>query len=269
MQGLSAKEDLDILCVVDKLPSSLLLQSQGFIFKGELNIPLRYYFSKNTALSKVNLHVVEADHAFISLNLGFRDYLRTHDDMRIAYAKLKEELTSDPENFKRVSGIFSGYGLGKDAFIKNVLRAMGFNEYVLNFCVHYQEWAAYHRIHEEQIFAPLQREYDRTHPSLSAENHYHLVLYKGTTIVAAAHLEFLSRDEVLLHTIAIDTGYQKQGLGTVMMRDIERWIKNHGCARIHVKAPSFVAAFFRKRGYVDNLDEDTTLGGYGNLFKKL
>src|SRR3972149_4393855 len=60
--GLSAKRDIDILCVVDQLSSSLELRNFGYTFKGELIIPLRYYFSKNTPQSKVNLHVVENDH---------------------------------------------------------------------------------------------------------------------------------------------------------------------------------------------------------------
>ena len=73
--GLCAKEDLDILCVVDSLPSSLILQGVGYVFKGELNVPLRYFFSKNASISKVNLHVCEQDHGFINLNLSrlFKD----------------------------------------------------------------------------------------------------------------------------------------------------------------------------------------------------
>ena len=65
--GLSAKKDLDIMLVIDCLQNSLLLQKIGYTFKGELNIPLRYYFSKNTNESKVNLHVCEKTHGFISL----------------------------------------------------------------------------------------------------------------------------------------------------------------------------------------------------------
>ena len=42
--GLDAKRDLDTLLVVKNLNSSLLLQDVGYIFKGEFNIPLRYFF---------------------------------------------------------------------------------------------------------------------------------------------------------------------------------------------------------------------------------
>ena len=76
IEGMSAKEDLDILLIIDKLEHALELQNFGYVFKGELNIPLRYFFSKNQGRSKVNLHVCEQDHGFINLNLSFRDWLK-------------------------------------------------------------------------------------------------------------------------------------------------------------------------------------------------
>ena len=100
--GLSAKQDLDILCVVDNLAASLVLQNFGFLFKGELNIPLRYYFSKNTMLSKVNLHIVEQDHGFIELNLCYRNYLRANETVRSAYAEIKMQLLKDPAAYEKI-----------------------------------------------------------------------------------------------------------------------------------------------------------------------
>ena len=80
--GLNAKEDIDICVVVQHLEKSL----KNYTFKGELNIPLRHFFNKNTAESKVNLHMVESNHGFLTLNLCFTGYLRSHSEARLSYA---------------------------------------------------------------------------------------------------------------------------------------------------------------------------------------
>jgi GrpB-like predicted nucleotidyltransferase (UPF0157 family) len=226
--GLASKEDLDILCIIHSLPSCLSLQEAGYVFKGELNIPLRYYFSKNSPTSKVNLHVVEEGHGFIALNLCFRDYLRNHKVAREAYQNLKYQLLKDPTSFARAEGGFPRYTLEKDFFIKSILDQAGFTGITINFCTHYREWDAYHRICEEQIFRPMKVTYDRNHSKIQAKNHYHLVLYKGTQIVTVAHVEFSSAQEVLLHLLATDTPYYKQGYDAIMMEFIEKWLKHHG-----------------------------------------
>ena len=117
--GLWAKEDIDILGVMESLDCIDTLKEAGYIFKGEYNIPNRFFYSKNTNESKVNLHVVEADHGFIDLNLCFRDYLRSHDDIRDQYTELKQTLVKNPPSHQKVNGAFYGYTLGKNDFIKN------------------------------------------------------------------------------------------------------------------------------------------------------
>ena len=150
--GLSAKEDLDILCIVDDLKSSLSLQNTGYIFKGEFNIPLRCFFSKNTPSSKVNLHVVEPGHGFIALNLYFRDYLRSHEEARHSYSTLKHRLISDPASFERGKYGFPKYTLEKNKFIKSILDQTGFSGLVMNFCMHEEEWAAIRTFRQKYFF---------------------------------------------------------------------------------------------------------------------
>jgi len=225
---LHAKQDLDILCVVDELQNSLILQNLGYTFKGELNIPLRYYLSKNTMQSKVNLHIVEKEHGFIKLNLYFRDYLRANDEARKSYAMLKEELLKDPTSYIKISSGFTGYNLGKDKFIKSILQKAGFNGFSVNFCMHDNEWVEYRRIREEQIFIPIQIIYDRNHPTILADNNYHFVLYKGIIIVSIAQIELLNTTEAALRSFATDTPYKKLGYGTYLMQILEKWVKQQG-----------------------------------------
>lgn len=237
--GLSAKDQIDILCVVDELTSSLVLQNIGYLYKGEYNIPLRYYFSKDTP-PKVNLHVVENDHGFIALNLCFRDYLRMHEEARLAYSDLKEQLITDPKSHQKIRAKFSGYNLGKDRFIKDILNKAGFDGLTLNCCMHDREWAEYHRIREEQIFKPIKVVYDRKHPSITAENNFHFVLYKGTQIVCVALVEFLGEPQdgnqnenqnqqiAVLRSLATDEPYKGQGYDMQMIKLLEQWLKKQG-----------------------------------------
>lgn len=248
--GLSAKNILDILCVVDVLPASLALEQAGYTHKGEYNIPLRAYFSKNTEDIKVNLHVVEPDHGFIALNLCFRDYLRAHGEAREEYAHLKETLLTDPASFQRIEKAFTGYNLGKDEFIKGILDKAGFEGLNANFCMHHREWDEYHRIRREQIFALSDIQYNPQHPTITDPKHYHLVLYQGATVIGVAHIEFLSDDECALRPFAIDAPYQNQGLGSQFLSILEKWLKYQGkkIIRLHANPPT--VPFYERLGYV-------------------
>lgn len=180
--GMDAKDDIDILCIVDDLTASLKLQEIGYIFKGELNIPLRYYFSKNTVKYKVNLHVCMTGHNFIKLQLCFRDYLRNHKNDRLSYTQLKHEIVKSPNaHIKSSHSHFVGYTYAKNVLIKNILKKAGFDEYIMNLCAHDEEWQSYDNIIEMckgKIIKHAQK-----------HNKYrHLILYKGIKIIAAAYI---------------------------------------------------------------------------------
>lgn len=247
--GLSAKNTIDIICVVDNLDSSLKLKNIGYVFKGELNVPLRYYFSKNTAKSNINLHVCEKNHGFIALNLCFRDYLRAHEEEKIAYNRLKEILLKDPKSFEKKEGVFSGYNLGKNTFIKSILKKAQYTGLYCNFCMHENEWEAYHNIRKKLIFDPLNVEYDQHHPTLTDKNHSHIVLYKDCEIVGVAHVEILSESTCALRPFAIDTPHQGKGLGSFLLEFVEKWIKQKKIHKIHLHAREEKKNFYLKNGY--------------------
>jgi GrpB-like predicted nucleotidyltransferase (UPF0157 family) len=74
--GLAAKPIIDIMLIVNNIFNGIEnLESIGYQYKGEYNIPFRAYFTKDK--QSIKLHMVEPEHGFIALNLAFRDYLRT------------------------------------------------------------------------------------------------------------------------------------------------------------------------------------------------
>jgi GrpB-like predicted nucleotidyltransferase (UPF0157 family)/GNAT superfamily N-acetyltransferase len=247
--GLGGKEDIDILCIVDQLQSSLPLQNIGYTFQGEL-FPLRYFFSKNTSESKVNLHVAEADHGSIALHMCFRDYLRTHEDARLAYEVLKHQIVKDPISFERSKTGLPQYTFRKNAFIKSILEKAGFEGITMNFCMHDEEWKAARTFRNKYFFdkVPMADPYTWT---FDHDDHVHLVLYKGATIVGYAHIQLWKDHRAALRIIVIEEDVQKQGLGSQFLKLCERWLKQKSFKVLQTQASPAAYAFYIKHAYVE------------------
>lgn len=249
--GLMAKPIIDIIAAVKSKEGIIpKLKEAGYISRGELNIPGRLYFKKSTPM-EIHLHVYEEGHGEIDLNLTFRNYLRTHPEAIAEYEALKRELISKPESHEKKGKHFTGYTLGKNAFIKNVLQKAGFKGLTVHQVTHVEEWNTYHRIRREQNFEPLKRVYDEHHPSMFAENSYNFILYKGTTIVSVILIEFLNDREAAIRSLATDGPMQRRGYGKYLVQFIEKWIKEQGCSIIHVHANLKAEGFYRALGYIE------------------
>ena len=220
--GLSAKPVIDMIGVV-KNPEKAInpLQNLGFKYKGEYNIPMRFYFNRSEGI-ETNLHVYEEGHPEIELNLLFRDYLRQHSNARDEYSKLKEALLKEKSSYEKNNSLFTGYNLGKEAFIRKILLAANFNRIRMMKCTHYAEWEVVKRLRNKYFFDPLSISDPYTwtfdHPE-----HVHLVLYQGVEIIGYAHIQFWPEHRAALRIIVIDEQY--------ILNQAESW--NLGC----VKAP--------------------------------
>lgn len=247
--GLAAKRDLDIVLVISNIQNALLLQDIGYVFKGELNIPLRYFFSKNTAETKVNLHVCEPDHGFIALQLAFRDWLRTHEADKNAYQNVKYELLKNPESGTRVRSAFTPYSLGKDAIIKAILRKSGYNGLILNFCLHDREWEAARWYRDTYFFRPENMEDPYTW-TFDHEDHKHFVLYKGVDIIGYAHVQLWPGRRAAIRMIAIAAEKRGNSYGTTLMGLLEKWLRVKGYHSVHIESAPEVIEFYEHLAYV-------------------
>jgi len=184
--GLSAKEDLDILLVINDLREVKRLEQIGYRLKGEFNVPLRSFCSKNTSESKVNLHVCEKDHGFIPLQITFRDYLRTHSEVKDAYSALKYEILQSDDAGCKENSPFSNYARRKNPFIKKTLKDAGFDDLNVNFCCHDQEYKEAETLIGHRI----------DHDILDV-HHKHFILYKGVDIIGYAHVHDFKIKEII------------------------------------------------------------------------
>ncbi len=234
--GLSAKPKIDIIAEVENCEDAIIqLESVGYIYKGEWNIPFKYGFSKRGGI-EINLHLYEKGHPEVELNILFRDYLRNNPDARDEYEKLKYDLLKNYNAYlKENNSIFTGYNLGKDSFIRRIIQLTGFDKLRFLYCNHRIEWEEYHRIKVEQIFSELSHiVYDYNHPHLTHEDHYHFILCKGVEVISIGHMEKLYDRKWALRGLATDKKYQGNGYGKAMLNQIENWCKSRGGRIINV-----------------------------------
>ncbi len=189
--NLYSKNIVDILLVVNNINNSICLSEIGYKFKGEYNVPMRYIFSFENSFYKVHLHVCESDNNFIDLNLKFRDFLLSNEDEKNSYINLKKSLANGSEK----SGISSKYTLGKNLFIKNILKKTKFDKLIVNFCSHEQEWFELHK-----VACSNNKCVSLCSDLITIYNHRYFCLYKGVQIVSYMHVEMFS-NYVLIRNI--------------------------------------------------------------------
>lgn len=226
VRGLASKPKIDMIAVVRSGDEAIQpLEKAFFTYKGEWNIPFKFGFTKR-GNHKINLHVFEENHPEIELNILFRDHLRSNPKSLAQYAQIKEKLVKDESSFqKRKRNIFSGYNLGKDHFIRQILKTTGYNKHRFLKVTHIQEWEDYHHIRKTEIFDPIGVIYDPHHPSITATGAHHFILCNGIEVVTVAHIELLNESEATLKSLATDARFQHQGYGKEMMHLLEKWLK--------------------------------------------
>ena len=246
--GLDAKPIIDIIMVLKNPTDSMAsLESIEHTYKGEMNIPFRFYFSKKTD-TPVHLHVYEAGNCEIELNLLFRNFLRSNADARHEYALLKATLLGEENIHEKTASSFSRYNLGKDIFIRSILKHAGFDKLRLMHCTHYAEWEAAKIFRQKYFFdkVPLSDPYSWTfnHPE-----HIHFVLYKGTEIIGYTHLQRWPDQRIAMRIIVVDEPLRGQKFGSQFLERCEQWLKKQEIKSIHVQASPKAYKFYCSHGY--------------------
>lgn len=119
--GLAAKPILDIDVIVgrdDVAPAVAALESVGYEHRGDLGVGGREAFFA-PGPPRRNVYVCEAGTVNVRNHLAVRDVLRTHDDLRDAYAEVKRALADDP------TMDIDTYLAGKSAVLQQVLEVSG------------------------------------------------------------------------------------------------------------------------------------------------
>lgn len=226
---LSAKPVIDIIAVIkDREAAITNLETVGYEYRGEYNIPLRLFFNKK-AERDINLHVYESGHPDIDMNLLFRDYLRTHPEEIKRYIALKKELLTKTTSFIKTNSSYTGYNLGKDEFIRGILNKAGFNHLRIMCCTHYEEWNAAKKLREQYFKEKGQVDpYDWTQEN---PNDKHVVLYKGTKIIGYAQVHLKADKEAIISMIIIQRSYIDEEGNKEFVNLLYHWLSVLGYPR--------------------------------------
>jgi GrpB-like predicted nucleotidyltransferase (UPF0157 family) len=117
--GLAAKPIIDILAGLvdaeDRTGVIAVLQSAGYVHRGEQGIPGREFFRRGEP-RQYHLHLTLTRSQFWLDHRDFRDWLRAHRDAAAEYAALKHALA------ERFPDDRPAYVDGKSLFVESVLR---------------------------------------------------------------------------------------------------------------------------------------------------
>ncbi len=117
--GVAAKPILDIMVGMRSLRDAECciepLEQLGYEYRGEAGVPGRLFFRMGNPKTH-HLHITEIGSEFWERHLLFRDYLRTHPETAIEYARLKHRLAD------RFRSDRAAYTDAKTGFISEVVR---------------------------------------------------------------------------------------------------------------------------------------------------
>lgn len=245
---LHAKPIIDILPIVkdilqvDRVVPAM--EKLGYEAKGEYGIPFRRYFQKTRNNRTHNVHIFEQGNPEIDRHLKFRDWMRTHDNDRELYGKLKQELAL------KYPHDINNYCLGKDAFIADIDRKTGFDGLRIVSALTDREWKAVRHLRQKYFFdrVPVDDPYTWT---FNNPQHVHFVLYKGTNIIGYAHIQIWPENRAALRIIVIDEIYRNKGYGSEFLKLCERWLSHQKIRKLLVQSSSEAYQFYCHNNYIE------------------
>jgi len=128
VEGLAAKPiiDMDVVVAQDDVAAGIVrLVELGYEHRGDLGIAGREAFRSPAGSPRHHLYLCPSGNEALANHLAIRDYLRANPRAASAYGALKKRLAREFPND------IDGYVDGKTGFLVGVLRAIGFDEGVL------------------------------------------------------------------------------------------------------------------------------------------
>ena len=125
--GLAAKPIIDIDVVIDASKLNIIitkLADIGYVHQGDLGIPGReaFKYSGKEHLMRHHLYVCSQDAAELERHITFRDWLRSHQEDRLAYGAVKLNMAA------RYPDDIDAYMQGKAACITAIYQKCGLLE---------------------------------------------------------------------------------------------------------------------------------------------
>lgn len=266
--GLGGKGIIDIAIAVDRDDMDLVskqLQAIGYEFRASFSTSDRLYFvtylaDKEEKKRRYHIHLTYPENSEWKEFLGFRDFLRRHPQEAKEYAKLKEqaalEANGEGEKYRKLKEpIFKKINSSIDNLPEILIRPA--------------------KIEDANEIVEAEREiakdpgYFCSQPSeLTLENVINTItaFRDGSGVYLVAELDgklighaFLERSNLqsLRHVadlnIAVYLGWQKKGIGTILLTHVIEWAKKSGAIlkiQLNVRASNSAAiSLYKKMGF--------------------
>lgn len=269
--GLGGKGIIDIGIAVDKKNMELVskkLQALGYEFRPNFSTIDRFYFiaylpDPEEGTRRYHIHLTYPENPEWKEFLGFRDYLRSHPKALQDYAELKQEAVSEAKDEgERYRKIKEPMFKKINAEIKTVNKPLDVNIRSATLEDANTIVEAERTIAEEPGYFCSQpseltiENVINTITSAKNGNGLYLVAEFDGKIVGHAFLE-IQHLQSLRHVadlnIAVDLGWQNQGIGTRLLKQIIEWAKESAMLRkiqLNVRATNSKAiSLYKKLGF--------------------
>jgi GNAT superfamily N-acetyltransferase len=78
---------------------------------------------------------------------------------------------------------------------------------------------------------------------------YHLTAWEGSKLVGTGRLHFNSRDEAQVRYMAVEEGYARRGIGSLILKALEEQAQRAGANRIVLNARESALPFYQAHRY--------------------
>lgn len=113
-----------------------------------------------------------------------------------------------------------------------------------------QEWSEFHRIQKTEIIDQKANiVYNYNHPDLKKPTYYTFLFYEDNKIMGVVSTEQLTQNKWAIRPIAIDGKQKNRGLGTILIKMLEHWLKQQGATLIKLHASAKAINFYKRNGY--------------------
>ena len=121
-----------------------------------------------------------------------------------------------------------------------------------------QEWAAYHAIRRDAIFAPLLpgQAYDERDPDELEPGHLAHVLVRDGEVVGTVRIDLIDATQAGLRLIGIRMDLQRQGHGAVLLALAEQAARAFGRTVVVINAHPTSLTFYLANGYAEGAWRD-------------
>jgi GNAT superfamily N-acetyltransferase len=113
------------------------------------------------------------------------------------------------------------------------------------------QWAAYHAIRRDAIFALLlpEQSYDENHPDEFKFGNLPHILNHGGELIGTVRIDLLNPTQAGLRLIGIRPDRQRQGHGRALLKLAERAVRDFGRTKVVINAHPTSLAFYLANGY--------------------